>query len=76
MKGSEPIIIVGAGPVGLFTAQQLVAAGRKVVVLETLPEPAPSPETRSSACRRAITGATGKRIPANGKPSGVICKRR
>lgn len=38
MKDSESIIIVGAGPVGLFTAQQLVAAGRKVVVLETLPE--------------------------------------
>ena len=33
-----PVVIVGAGPVGLFTALQLVEAGQPVVVLEKLPE--------------------------------------
>lgn len=37
MDERRPIVIVGAGPVGLFTACQLVDAGLPVVVLETLP---------------------------------------
>lgn len=34
MSERAPLIIAGAGPVGLFTAYQLVQAGRQVIVLE------------------------------------------
>ncbi|MGE3839244.1 MAG: NAD(P)/FAD-dependent oxidoreductase, partial [Hyphomonadaceae bacterium] len=37
MSNDAPIAIIGAGPAGLFAAEVLSAAGRRVVVYERMP---------------------------------------
>jgi 2-polyprenyl-6-methoxyphenol hydroxylase-like FAD-dependent oxidoreductase len=41
IQSSEPVVVVGAGPVGLWTAAELALAGVPVVVLESATERSP-----------------------------------
>ena len=41
LQSSEPVVVVGAGPVGLWTAAELALAGVVVVVLESATERSP-----------------------------------
>jgi flavin-dependent dehydrogenase len=36
----RPVLIVGAGPAGLFAAERLASAGLRVIVADRMPSPA------------------------------------